>query len=91
MPCERLVPSRLRPEAYGGLVQRVMMDGADYPLHDDVKNSQALVAIDGKFNSYLLPMAFPEGSPGVLEEQSLTYREGGSFTLTRFDGTQVVI
>ena len=28
---------------------------------------------------------------GVLEEQALTYREGGSFTLTRFDGTQVVI
>jgi hypothetical protein len=28
---------------------------------------------------------------GILEEQALTYREGGTFTLTRFDGTQVVI
>jgi hypothetical protein len=28
---------------------------------------------------------------GLLEEQQLTYDEGGSFTLTRFDGTQVVI
>jgi hypothetical protein len=197
-----LVHRRLRPEAYGGLVQRVKVDGATYPVHPDVLSSQALVAIDGKFNSYLLPMAFPEGSPmhpaygaghatvagacttvlkawfeesfpigqltlpikpgqpgpalgnpkmaepimgtslvnyagpdkdqltvggelnkvaaniaigrnhagvhwytdyseslalgeeiaiGVLEEQALTYREGGSFTLTRFDGTQVVI
>jgi len=196
-----LVHRRLRPEAYGGLVQRVKMDGASYPLHPDVLNSQALVEVDSVFNSYLLPMAFPEGSPmhpaygaghatvagacttvlkawfdesfpigalmppikpgqpgpalgnpkvpdaagmnlvdylgldkdqltvggelnkvaaniaigrnhagvhwytdyseslrlgeeiaiGILEEQALTYEEGGSFTLTRFDGTQVVI
>ena len=196
-----LVHRRLRPEAYGGLVQRVKMDGATYPVHPDVLNSQALVEVESKFNSYLLPMAFPEGSPmhpaygaghatvagacttvlkawfdesfpigaltppikpgqpgpalgnpkipdatamnlvdytgadagqltvgselnklaaniaigrnhagvhwytdyrasltlgeeiaiGVLEEQSLTYKEEGSLTLTRFDGTQVVI
>jgi hypothetical protein len=196
-----LVHRRLRPEAYGGLVHRVMMDDAPYPVHADIRNSQALVEVENKFSSYLLPMAFPEGSPvhpaygaghatvagacttvlkawfdesfpiaqltlptkpgqpgpalgnpkvpdamgtslvdytgadkdqltvgselnkvaanvaigrnhagvhwytdyseslalgeeiaiGVLEEQALTYREGGSFTLTRFDGTQVVI
>lgn len=195
------VHRRLRPEAYGGLVHRVMMDNASYPVHADVLNSQALVEVENKFSSYLLPMAFPEGSPihpaygaghatvagacttvlkawfdesfpiadltlptkpgqlgpklgnpkvpdaigaslidytgadkdqltvggelnkvaaniaigrnhagvhwytdysesfalgeeiaiGILEEQALTYREGGSFTLTRFDGTQVVI
>lgn len=28
---------------------------------------------------------------GILEEQKATYREGGSFTLTRFDGTTVTI
>jgi hypothetical protein len=197
-----LVHRRLRPEAYGGLVERVKMAGATYPIHPDVTGSQALVEVNNKFSSYLLPMAFPEGSPmhpaygaghatvagacttvlkawfdesfpisqltlpikpgqlgpalgnpkmaepvmgtslidytgpdkdlltvggelnkvaaniaigrnhagvhwytdyskslrlgeeiaiGILEEQQLTYREGGSFTLTRFDGTQVVI
>jgi hypothetical protein len=195
-----LVHRRLRPEAYGGLVERNMA-GAAYPVHADVTNSQALVEVESKFSSYLLPMAFPEGSPmhpaygaghatvagacttvlkawfdesfpisqltlpskpgqlgpalgnpkvpdatgtslvdytgpdkeqltvggelnklaaniaigrnhagvhwytdyseslrlgediaiSILEEQQLTYDEGGSFTLTRFDGTQVVI
>jgi hypothetical protein len=197
-----LVHRRLRPEAYGGLVHRVKMDGATYPVHADILNSDALVEVESKFHSYLLPMAFPEGSPmhpaygaghatvagacttvlkawfdeafrivdltpptepgkagpalgkpkipdapagtnlvdytgadagqmtvggelnklaaniaigrnhagvhwytdylasltlgeqvaiGVLEEQALTYRENGSFTLTRFDGTQIEI
>jgi hypothetical protein len=58
-----LVHRRLRPEAYGGLVQRVKVGGAAYPVHPDVLNSQALVEVNSKFLSYLLPMAFPEGSP----------------------------
>jgi hypothetical protein len=28
---------------------------------------------------------------GILEEQQATYNEGGSFTLTKFDGTTVTI
>jgi hypothetical protein len=28
---------------------------------------------------------------GILEEQKATYNEGGSFTLTKFDGTTVTI
>jgi len=28
---------------------------------------------------------------GVLEEQQATYNEGGSFTLTKFDGTTITI
>jgi hypothetical protein len=57
-----LVHRRLRPEAYGGLVERNMA-GAAYPVPADITNSQALVEVESKFGSYLLPMAFPEGSP----------------------------
>lgn len=53
----------LRPEAYGGLVHNVKTGTAQYPLHADVLNSQAVAAVFAKNGSYLLPMAFPEGSP----------------------------
>lgn len=53
---------RLRPEAYGGLVERVK-NGANYPVHPDILNSTAANRVNTKFNSFLLPMAFPEGSP----------------------------
>lgn len=61
------VHRRLRPEAYGGLVH-VKLAGVngkkrDYPIHDQVLSSKALAQTHGKFGSYLLPMAFPEGSP----------------------------
>jgi membrane-associated phospholipid phosphatase len=57
-----LVHRRLRPEAYGGLVERVK-NGAEYPLHADILNSEAADRVNTQHNSYLLPMAFPEGSP----------------------------
>lgn len=57
------VHRRLRPEAYGGLVERVKTAGAQYPLHPDILNSTAADRVNKKFESYLLPMAFPEGSP----------------------------
>lgn len=53
----------LRPEAYGGLVHFTKAGEKNYPVHKDVLNSAALPALFAKFNSYLLPMAFPEGSP----------------------------
>jgi len=54
----------LRPEAYGGLVHNMKARTAQYPLHADVLNSQAVAAVFVKNRgSYLLPMAFPEGSP----------------------------
>ncbi len=54
----------LRPEAYGGLVHNMKAGTAQYPLHADVLNSQAVAAVFVKNRgSYLLPMAFPEGSP----------------------------
>ena len=58
---------RLRPEAYGGLVH-VKVAGVggvrrNYPLHPQVLNSQALAQTFAKTGTYLLPQAFPEGSP----------------------------
>ncbi|HSK80339.1 MAG TPA: vanadium-dependent haloperoxidase [Thermoanaerobaculia bacterium] len=61
------VNRRLRPEAFGGLihVKREGVKGTkrDYPIHDQILNSKALAETRSKFGSYLLPMAFPEGSP----------------------------
>jgi hypothetical protein len=63
------VHRRLRPEAYGGLIQ-VKLEGVggtkkNYPIHPQILNSEALkrTRANPRFNSYLLPMAFPEGSP----------------------------
>src|SRR6185295_6515827 len=36
---------------------------ANYPLHSDVLNSQAVAETFSKFGTYLMPMAFAEGSP----------------------------
>jgi hypothetical protein len=61
----------LRPVAYGGLVQNTMTGAADYPLHKEVLNSQAVDQTFSKYGSYLLPMAYPEGNP-----QHPSYGEG---------------
>jgi hypothetical protein len=34
-----------------------------YPLHNDVLQSQAVQQVKSRYGTYLLPMAFPEGSP----------------------------
>jgi membrane-associated phospholipid phosphatase len=58
-----LVHRRLRPEEFGGRVEVVRSNLAQYPIHSDLFRSQALDQLLSKFGSYLLPMAFPEGSP----------------------------
>lgn len=57
------VHRHLRPEAFGGLVHMEKTQQANYPLHPDVLNSQALAEIFAKNGSYFLPHAFPEGCP----------------------------
>ena len=57
------VHRRLRPEEFGGRVHFNKTSAADYPLHSDILDSQALVQTQAKFSSYLLPQAFPEGGP----------------------------
>src|SRR5207248_2219049 len=61
------VHRRLRPEAYGGLVHLVVAghNGTmkDYPIPEELLNSAALEQTHSRCGTYLLPMAFPEGSP----------------------------
>ncbi|WP_239342170.1 vanadium-dependent haloperoxidase [Frankia sp. CiP3] len=57
------VHRRLRPEAYGGWVERSRTSPGSYPIHSDVLESAAVAAIQAATGSALLPMAFPEGSP----------------------------
>jgi hypothetical protein len=61
----------LRPIAYGGLVHNTITGVANYPIHSDVLNSQAVSQIFSKHGSYLLPAAYPEGNP-----QHPSYGEG---------------
>jgi len=61
------VHRRLRPEAFGGLAQ-MQLEGVggvkrDNHLHPQFLNSEALKRVRSRFGSYLLPIAFPEGSP----------------------------
>lgn len=57
------VHRRLRPEAYGGLVDRVKNAGATFPVHTQALTSVAGGSLNATYGSYLLPQAFPEGSP----------------------------
>jgi hypothetical protein len=63
-----IVNLRLRPEEYGALVQAHLTGTQPIPqasgsLHPDVLESGVLAMIFSTFGSYLLPQAFPEGSP----------------------------
>jgi hypothetical protein len=53
----------LRPIAYGGLVHNTITGVANYPVHREVLNSEAVSQVFSKYGSYLLPAAFPEGNP----------------------------
>jgi hypothetical protein len=53
----------IRPEAYGGLIHNLLASGHDYPLHDDILTSEAIVRSFEKNGSYLLTSAYPEGAP----------------------------
>lgn len=57
------VHRRLRPEAYGGLVHLTKSGTKAYPVDPQVLNSDAVARTFSKFGTYLLPIAFPEGSP----------------------------
>jgi membrane-associated phospholipid phosphatase len=58
-----LVHRRVRPEAYAGLVHRIIEDGAEYPLHGSVLDSEVLPLIKGAYGTSFLPLAYPEGCP----------------------------
>ena len=58
-----LVHRRVRPEAFGGRIHNHVTGAAKYPIHSDVLNSAALKAVFSAKGSYLLPQAYPVGSP----------------------------
>jgi hypothetical protein len=57
------VHRRLRPEAFAGRVHNHVTRAAEYPIHPELFESDALARVHSRFGTYLLPMAFPEGSP----------------------------
>ncbi|HZS03475.1 MAG TPA: vanadium-dependent haloperoxidase [Blastocatellia bacterium] len=57
------VHHRLRPEEFGGRVHNHLSGATKYPLHSDILNSRAVAETFSKYGTYLLPQAFPEGSP----------------------------
>jgi hypothetical protein len=57
------VHRRLRPEAFAGRIHNHAACAASYPIHPEILNSQATGEVFSRNGTYLLPMAFPEGSP----------------------------
>ncbi len=58
------VHRRLRPEEYGGRVHLMRaFTGFQYPAPQEILQSAALEMTFRRFGSYLLPLAYPEGSP----------------------------
>jgi len=58
-----LVHRRLRPEAFGGRIHQTRTQTAGYPINGAILNSTALEETYRRWGSYLLPQAYPEGSP----------------------------
>jgi membrane-associated phospholipid phosphatase len=58
-----LVHRRLRPEEFGGRVEVMRLGFADYPINGELFDSSVLGAVSDITGNYLLPVAFPEGSP----------------------------
>lgn len=54
---------RLRPEVFGARVHSHLTSAYPYPLHTDVLSSPVLAHVYDAYGTYLLPQAFPEGSP----------------------------
>ncbi len=54
------VQRRLRPEAFGGLVDRGMKGS---PLHPDIWTTPALDLVHNRYGTHLLPQAYLEGCP----------------------------
>ena len=62
------VHRRLRPEVFAGRIHFQKAGAKDYGIHKQVLESEALARVGEKLKKngnafYLLPMAFPEGSP----------------------------
>jgi hypothetical protein len=54
---------RLRPEEYFGYYHLASNNAADFPIDRRLQADATLAAINSKYGGYLLPQAYPEGSP----------------------------
>jgi len=62
--CQKwLINRRLRPEAMAARVHVTKTGIGGYLIENDVLESRAVQEIKNSFDSYLLPQAYPEGSP----------------------------
>lgn len=52
-----------RPEEFAGLVHWTKTGDRNYPLHASILNSQAVGKVFDQHGTYLLPQAYPAGSP----------------------------
>jgi len=57
------VHRRMRPEEFGGRVHCHMNHLATYPIDDEILSSLAVQETFSRYGSYMLPQAYPEGSP----------------------------
>ncbi|MEO1765223.1 MAG: vanadium-dependent haloperoxidase, partial [Cyanobacteria bacterium J06629_18] len=57
------VHRRFRPETFAGRIHNHLTKHAKYPINSEIFNSSVLEKICSKYGNYLLPMAYPEGSP----------------------------
>jgi membrane-associated phospholipid phosphatase len=53
----------LRPEEFGGRVHAQRTGMARYPIHDSLLSASVLDLVYERHRTYLLPQAYPEGSP----------------------------
>ncbi len=57
------VHRRQRPEEFGGRVHYHLSGVTTYPIDPEILNSQAVQQTFSRYGTYLLPQAYPEGSP----------------------------
>jgi len=57
------VHRKLRPEAFGARVHNRITGTAGYPIHVEALSSAAAAQVFSRYGTYLLPQAYPEGSP----------------------------
>lgn len=58
-----LVHRRIRPEFYGYLVNQQITGALNSNINNEIINSDAIAMTFATFGTYLLPQAYPEGSP----------------------------
>jgi membrane-associated phospholipid phosphatase len=57
------VHRKVRPEAFGGAIHNMKTTTARYDIHPEILDSPVVTTIQMTYGTYLLPMAYPEGSP----------------------------